>query len=342
VVTSSAIIIDRFWCSLRCNSRLSNITIYIYYFLNNMFTSKFKIKDGIYQFGKFTKKTKSVTDFYKDHPFPNYNDNDDKFTINSKGKKNILAFEMKELIGFNKNILEVGSGTCQLSNFFAIGTNNNVYALDPTIESLQAGKKFAKKNNVKNIKFINSDIFEENFQNSFFDFVWCNGVLHHTEDPYQGFVKCVNLLKKDGYIVIGLYNKLGRIRTYFRKFIYKFLGLKILKFFDPILRNQMKNSPQSIDAWVKDQYCHPLESGHTIDEVLDWFSKNNIKVISSIPNITNVEVNELRFSQNKINTSTIVKNKYERIFEQIFMIFNSYGDDGGLFVLVGKKINDNN
>ena len=76
---------------------------------------------------------------------------------------NLLAAVMKDFIGFNKNILEVGSGTCQVSNFFAIGTNNNVFALDPTIQSLKASD-FAKNNNIKNIKFINSDIFEDNFE----------------------------------------------------------------------------------------------------------------------------------------------------------------------------------
>ena len=29
-------------------------------------------------------------------------------------------------------------------------------------------------------------------------------------------------------------------------------------------------------AWIRDQYIHPIESLHTIDEVLKWFNKNNI------------------------------------------------------------------
>lgn len=302
-----------------------------------MFAAKYVNNKGIYQFGKFTTKTKSVTEFYKNHPFPNYNINDDKFTINLKGKQNLLASAMKDLIGFNKNVLEVGSGTCQLSNFFAIGTNNNVFALDPTIESLKAGQDFAQKNNIKNIKFINSDIFEDNFQDSTFDFVWCNGVLHHTENPYLGFVKCVKLLKKDGYIVVGLYNKFGRFRTYFRKLVYKVFGLNVLKFFDPILRNQMKNSPESIEAWVKDQYCHPLESSHTIDEVMNWFKKNDVKFITSLPDVTDVNIHQLNETSIHVKTVKITKNKFERFFTQLFMIFNKYGDDGGLFVLVGKK-----
>ena len=32
-------------------------------------------------------------------------------------------------------------------------------------------------------------------------------------------------------------------------------------------------------------------------------------------------------------------NLYSRIFNQIFMIFNKLGSDGGLFVVIGKKKN---
>ena len=34
---------------------------------------------------------------------------------------------------------------------------------------------------------------------------------------------------------------------------------------------------------MQDQYLHPVESLHTIDEVLNWFKLNNIEYISSIP-----------------------------------------------------------
>ena len=43
-------------------------------------------------------------------------------------KKNYLAREFKKYVGFGKKILEVGCGTGQLSLYFAIGTNNRVFA----------------------------------------------------------------------------------------------------------------------------------------------------------------------------------------------------------------------
>ena len=49
---------------------------------------------------------------------------------------------------------------------------------------------------------------------------------------------------------------------------------------DPTLRN-LKNDEQ-INSWIRDQYMHPVESLHTIDEVIKWFDYNNIEFISSI------------------------------------------------------------
>ena len=46
---------------------------------------------------------------------------DDKSSISHKGDKNYLASEFKKFIGFNKNVLEVGCGTGQLSIYFSIG-----------------------------------------------------------------------------------------------------------------------------------------------------------------------------------------------------------------------------
>ena len=74
-------------------------------------------------------------------------------------------------------------------------------------------------NEISNVKFVNADLFDDVLKDRYFDFIWCNGVLHHTKDPYGGFKLSIKYLKKDGFILIGLYNKFGRIRTKIRKYI---------------------------------------------------------------------------------------------------------------------------
>ena len=291
---------------------------------------KFSDKDGIKIFKIEDNETNKVTSFYKVRPFPNYKSNDNKFTILEKGNNNGLTSKFKKFVGFNKNILEVGCGTGQLSNYFAIGTNNSVIGLDPTIESLELASKFSKKNNINNVEYVNADIFDDVLNDNFFDFIWCNGVLHHTKNPYRAFEILIKYLKKEGYVLIGLYNKIGRIRTIIRKYLYKIFGKKLLIFMDPTLRN-LKNSPEEQEAWIRDQYMHPIEKLHTLDEVLKWFDNNNIDFISSIPSCDFDEDYKDLFKKKTKG------DLYSRLVNQIFMIFNKLGSDGGLFIFIGQK-----
>ena len=71
---------------------------------------------------------------------------------------------------------------------------------------------------------------------------------------------------------------------------------------------------------------------HTIDEILKWFDENKIQFISSVPHCT-IDLNlkdNLFIRQNKGNL-------FYRWLNQFFMVFNFLGDDGGLFVLIGRK-----
>ena len=292
---------------------------------------KLEIVDGIRSSKIEDRIAKKVTSFYTSKPFPNYKVDDDKITISEKGNKNYLASKFKKFVGYNKNVLEVGCGTGQLSIYFSTGNNNLIVALDATLESLKIAKDFANKNNINNIEFVNTDIFDDVLAENYFDFVWCNGVLHHTKDPYKAFCVISKSLKKEGYILVGLYNKFGRIRTIIRKYLYKVFGKNVLKIFDPTLK-KLKVSEDEQDAWIQDQYSHPQESLHTIDEVLEWFDKNNIEFISSIPSC-DFEISDT----SDLFVKQSIGNYLTRFLKQITMIFNALGSDGGLFVLIGKK-----
>ena len=295
-------------------------------------TKNFNLDEEVVDFGITDPITLKVKQFYEVYPFPNYKFDDNKYTLTQMGDKNFFSKELKNFIGFNKSILEVGSGTSQLSNYLAIGTNNRISAFDTSMKSLKIGNSFAKKNNIQNVSFIRGDIFDEIFKEEIFDFVLCNGVLHHTKNPSLAFSNIAKCLKKDGYILVGLYNKIGRFRTKFRKFLYKILGRKIIMFMDPVLRKIDKKSKDRIEAWIRDQYEHPVESMHTFDEVLNWFDHNNIEFIDSIPQCSLFNDIEKRFFE-KSSKETYI----ERILQQFFMILNKFGSEGGLFIFIGKR-----
>lgn len=334
MVASYFLNIVSIWCTNYCESRKYVCSIYLYNFLIlSFFKNKLQTSDGIFLDPSFDETTKKVISFYNKNPFPNYNVGDNKSTILAKGDNSYLKY-LKKFIGFNKKMLEVGCGTGQYSNYFAIGTNNIVYALDPTLNSLKLAKSFSDKNNIKNIKYINGSIFEDIFNKESFDFVFCSGVLHHTKDTYLGFKRCSELVKKNGYILIGLYNSYSRFSI--KKILYKLFGKKIIIKLDPILREK-KNSDAAIDAWIKDQYDHPVERAHSIDELLNWFKSENIKPISGIPNINSLNISEI--NSNIENQSLYLpKSKFEKIFSQIKMNFNLLGTDAALFCILGKKL----
>jgi SAM-dependent methyltransferase len=248
--------------------------------------------------------------------------------------ENQFLNDLKNHIGFNKSFIEVGSGTCQLSLAMAIGTNNLVVAMDPTKESLKLGKEFAKKNKINNVVFLNSDIFDDEVEDNFFDVVWCSGVLHHTKDSKEGSEIISKWAKEGGLIIVGVYNKVGRLRTNFRQIIYKLLrrsdfAIRVISFLDPYLRRKSL-SEEKKRAWFRDQYDHPIERKHSIDEVINWFEENSISFLGSIPSPS--------FEFQNISQMSGYKGTYiNRFFAQISMLFSNLGGEGGLCIVVGKK-----
>ena len=59
-------------------------------------------EDEILSFEIKDTSTTKVTNFYKESPFPNYKDTDNKSTILEKGNKNTLAVQFKKFIGYKK------------------------------------------------------------------------------------------------------------------------------------------------------------------------------------------------------------------------------------------------
>ena len=117
--------------------------------------------------------------------------------------------------------------------------------------------------------------------------------------------------------------------------MFSLFGKNIIYFLDPVIRNlksNIRDNIEKINAWIQDQYIHPIEHQHTVDEVLKCFKKNEIEFISSQP-----PMNFSIFEKNNLFEKQILSNYFHRILRQILMIFQNYGSEGGLFVMIGKK-----
>ena len=236
--------------------------------------------DGFAQGGDVTETVKA---FYEETPFPNYDDHDSIRSLIDKSRRGMYARMLDAAIPYNSTVLEVGCGTGQLSNFLGISCRRVVGA-DLCLNSLRLGTNFARQHGLDRVAFVQMNLFRPCFKPQQFDVVLCNGVLHHTSDPYGGFKSILPLVKPGGHIIIGLYNTYGRLMTDLRRLVFQATGGQA-KWIDPYLRS----TPMSLEkrrAWYADQYRHPHESKHTIGEVLQWFDERRVEFMRGIPRVT--------------------------------------------------------
>ncbi|MCH7745370.1 MAG: methyltransferase domain-containing protein [Chloroflexi bacterium] len=145
-----------------------------------------------------TDVTEVVKSFYEENPFPNYEDMDSEWSLREKAEQGIFARLLDEQIAHGAKVLEVGCGTGQLSNFLGLRWGRSVFGADICLNSLKLGQGFKQDNQVDNTAFVQMNLFRPVFKPESFDLVICNGVLHHTSDPFLGFESISRLVKKGG------------------------------------------------------------------------------------------------------------------------------------------------
>tara|TARA_B100001750_G_C15481828_1_gene585881 strand:+ start:74 stop:1054 length:981 start_codon:yes stop_codon:yes gene_type:complete len=271
--------------------------------------------------------TNIQSEFYNDVKFPNYDNIDDFGSLIDKASKSIFAKKLDKELPMESKILEAGCGTGQMSLYLS-RYNRKIYAIDISKGSLIEAEKFRKKNDIKNVYFQRMNIFNLCFKSNFFDIIISNGVLHHTHNPELAFKQLVQVLKKDGLIIIGLYHKYGRLVTRIRQKLISIFGDKMM-ILDPRFKRSYVSDKKKY-AWFLDQYKNPSETLHTFSEILDWFKKNNLDFVSSIP--FNFNIDKPLLESKKIPSKT------ETFIQEISQIFSLRQiDEGGFFIMIGKK-----
>jgi 2-polyprenyl-3-methyl-5-hydroxy-6-metoxy-1,4-benzoquinol methylase len=109
-------------------------------------------------------------------------------------------------------ILLAGCGTGQ--NAIATAQRfpgSRVLAVDLSLASLgYAMRKTRELGLAERIEYRQADLLTLGDLNERFDFIECSGVLHHLEDPLEGWRVLHGLLKPDGFMRVGLYSEAGR------------------------------------------------------------------------------------------------------------------------------------
>jgi len=260
----------------------------------------------------------SVNSLYERYPYPSlpiHNEYDLIKKLHANVMSRILStagLESSSLSG--KDILDAGCGTGEKSCYFAYH-GAKVTSLDLSCSSLSKGKKLAEKFALE-IEFKRCDIGEFKTE-KMFDHIFCLGVLHHTNDPYERFCALTALCKPGGTITIGLYNLYGRFLHRAKRMWIKLnagddIDRRMSFVESSIYGRKFKNLHEQV--YAADKYANPHESYHSVIEVIDWFNRNGISYIGSYP-----------------HTDT-------GIFRSFFTQLKWFKSKNGFFIISGRKI----
>ncbi len=101
----------------------------------------------------------------------------------------------------DKNILEVGAGTLELSSYLA--KNNSVTAIDLS-DSIYENRALCPQRIQNNLSVYRTDFFEHNFKDQKFDLIISMEVMEHIEDDLAFLERIKGLLNPSGIAVISV------------------------------------------------------------------------------------------------------------------------------------------
>jgi ubiquinone/menaquinone biosynthesis C-methylase UbiE len=272
-------------------------------------------------------RTEIVRRFYERAPFPDYPPRATLSWLRARAERSEFARLLDEAIPGDARVVEIGCGTGQMSLYLA-RADRFVIGADLTRESLRLGVEAARRFELDQVQFIETDLHHPGLRAEAFDVVYSSGVLHHTPDPSAAFARMVRLARPGGIIILGVYNVFARIPLRARRFAARLFGYRFIPC-DPVLRDR-ESEPARRKAWVRDQYQHPEEHRHTLAEVQRWFRENGVEYLRTYPSALLCEDSEELFTAAEDNW------RLEGWLAQLGWI-GALGHEGGLFVTIGRR-----
>jgi SAM-dependent methyltransferase len=278
-----------------------------------------------------------VNEFYEANPFPGFNPGKYETRADLVARASWYAKRIHAEIPFGASVIDVGCGTGQLACLLAL-KDRRVLGVDYSQHSLDLARTLKERLALKNVEFRRANILDWDLPPSAFDYVFCNGVLHHTSDPYGGFKNLVTITKPGGVVVVGLYNLYGRLMLLLRRRI-----VSLVSRFDPRAKDraiakqlvELDDDEEKRRTWFADQYEHPHESTHTVSEVRGWFRDNGIDYVSSFPKIELFGSTPKRIFRRR-DAARWRSGDVAHLLVQLSWILTQNAG-GGYFVLVGRK-----
>ena len=178
---------------------------------------------------------------------------------------------------------------------------SSVVYLDMSTTSANIAKERAKIRKLKNITWINDSILNiPSLGLGQFDFVECNGVLHHLKDPDEGLKALVSVLKPTGAMNLMVYAIYGRTGVYHMQNL-----MRLVNKGEEDPRQKVENTKTMLkqlplhhwmnvsqklritvytdmenDAGIYDLFLHDQDRAYNILEVHEWLERCGAKLCS--------------------------------------------------------------
>ena len=253
------------------------------------------LKSRIPVLRKITNKiSSSVKKQYEENPYPRWVNLEFPLTPSSiskvVGQLNLRLFDYAIYEVKAPNILIAGCGTGQHS----IGTaasykNSKVLAIDLSSSSLAYAKLKTEEFGLKNIEYMQADILDIRKLDRQFDLIESVGVLHHLDNPMEGWKMLTDCLKQGGLMKVGLYSEIARqsvkdIRREIEKSEIDPNNMQMRVFRSKIIQSDAKNHKE-ISSWTdfytlsefRDLLFHEQEHLFTISQIKNCLEELGLK-----------------------------------------------------------------
>jgi ubiquinone/menaquinone biosynthesis C-methylase UbiE/uncharacterized protein YbaR (Trm112 family) len=185
----------------------------------------------------------------------------------------------------NKICVDAGCGHGRFTEIMAEGAASLSIGIDLG-EGIEKARLRTK--HLENVELVQADLLKLPFKSNIVDYIWSDGVLHHTENTEKGLNEVARLVKENGGLRVWFYPVDSWIWEITQKTIRSVttkMPSKVLMFFCylvvPMLafvktysrtqwpKNKWKDCAQVIWDWYSPKY----QWHHTPEEVMGWFSK---------------------------------------------------------------------
>lgn len=186
--------------------------------------------------------------------------------IKERFSKNNISLKLLK----GKKVLDSGCGSGRYTCALGLLGASNAIGIDCSDMGVEKAKKLAVEKEVKNVSFIKGSVLDMPFNNEEFDFIFNNGVFHHTGNIETATRELYRVLKKDGYSWYFIYGD-GGFYWYARRKMNKFMRSHIPQLYAMNVL-QMIGMPMNRFIFCDNWYV-PVEEHTSVEQVEELFKK---------------------------------------------------------------------